>query len=375
MSRRRRSWGSIRQLESGRWQARFPCPQSSGLRSMGTFKSRSEAEDALDERRIALNRGVLIVDGELPTLEVFAAAWLAGSAVRPRTRQTYQSELRHVLGSLGHLKLDQISTSAVRRWRADLLEAGGLSPNTVAKVYKRLAQIMAAAVDDGLLPASPCRIRGASAETLPELCVPDLEQVIRILDHSSPEIRAMVAVGAFCGLRFGECVGLTVGNVDLAAGRLSVELRGQSIPGGWQRVPLKTAAGIRTIVMPELVVDLLRPHLFGLPADALVFTASMGGPLTQRAFAKPWREAKTAAGVPAKIRFHDLRHFHGTLLAQKGASLKEIMRRHGQRSPQAALRYVHATEARDQELAASIQQGICGARPVVDGVYLEHGET
>jgi hypothetical protein len=45
--------------------------------------------------------------------------------------------------------------------------------------------------------------------------------------------------------------------------------------------------------------------------------------------------------MPA-LRFHDVRHFAGTMAAAAGASIKEVMARGGSSSPQMALRYEHA---------------------------------
>ena len=58
--------------------------------------------------------------------------------------------------------------------------------------------------------------------------------------------------------------------------------------------------------------------------------------------------------LPAGFRFHDLRHTANTLTAATGASTRELMHRMGHASPQAALRYQHATRARDTEIAQSL---------------------
>ena len=51
------------------------------------------------------------------------------------------------------------------------------------------------------------------------------------------------------------------------------------------------------------------------------------------------------------LHLHDLRHLAGTLAATTGAGTKELMYRLGHASPQAALRYQHATKARDVAIA------------------------
>ena len=56
------------------------------------------------------------------------------------------------------------------------------------------------------------------------------------------------------------------------------------------------------------------------------------------------------------MRFHDLRHFAGTMAATAGASLKEVMARMGQSSTDAAMRYLKAAESRDREIADLIDR-------------------
>ena len=54
------------------------------------------------------------------------------------------------------------------------------------------------------------------------------------------------------------------------------------------------------------------------------------------------------------VHFHDLRHVAGTLAAATGAGTKELMYRLGHASPQAALRYQHATRERDTAIAEAM---------------------
>jgi integrase len=73
-----------------------------------------------------------------------------------------------------------------------------------------------------------------------------------------------------------------------------------------------------------------------------------------------WLPAIEAAEMPG-LRFHDLRHTAGTIAAQTGATTKELMARLGHASPRAALIYQHATEERDEEIAAQLD--ILAAQP------------
>jgi integrase len=63
--------------------------------------------------------------------------------------------------------------------------------------------------------------------------------------------------------------------------------------------------------------------------------------------------ARAAAGRP-DLRFHDLRHTGAVLAAQTGATLAELIGRLGHSTPGAALRYQHAAQGRDMEIAKAL---------------------
>jgi integrase len=65
--------------------------------------------------------------------------------------------------------------------------------------------------------------------------------------------------------------------------------------------------------------------------------------------------ARDAAKRP-DLRFHDLRHSGAVLAARTGATLAELMGRLGHSTPQAAMRYQHAAEGRDKQIAALLSK-------------------
>lgn len=77
------------------------------------------------------------------------------------------------------------------------------------------------------------------------------------------------------------------------------------------------------------------------------------GPATPHMVQSNWNRARRDVGIE-HIHLHDLRHLAGTLAASTGAGTKELMHRLGHASPQAALRYQHATWERDVAIADAI---------------------
>jgi integrase len=110
--------------------------------------------------------------------------------------------------------------------------------------------------------------------------------------------------------------------------------------------PPKSDAGVRTLVLPEFLIKELEEHLArftGPEAIDRVFPGEKGGPLRRHVLAKHWAGTRQPAGLPVGFRFHDLRHTANTITAAAGASTRELMHRMGHASPEAALRYQHAT--------------------------------
>jgi integrase len=66
-------------------------------------------------------------------------------------------------------------------------------------------------------------------------------------------------------------------------------------------------------------------------------------------------KARAAAGRP-DLRWHDLRHSGAVLAAATGASIAELMARLGHSTPTAAMRYQHAAQGRDREIAALLSK-------------------
>ena len=163
----------------------------------------------------------------------------------------------------------------------------------------------------------------------------------------------MVLVAGWCGLRFGELVALRRRHVDLLHRTIASRVPSSSSPAtssaGRRRRP---AAGRGASSIPDPLVPVLEAHLdqFAEPGpDGYVFVGPQGGLPTSANFGKLWRKARDEVGVTAS--FHDLRHVAGTLAAQTGATTREVQRRLGHASPDAAHRYQHAAERREKELA------------------------
>jgi hypothetical protein len=165
---RRRRFGRIRQLPSGRWQARYRGGDALTHAASHTFARKTDAERWLlrTEARMLEGRWIEPSAGA-HLLGEFATSWVRQRAgLRPKTRQLYEGLVRlHIVPILGGLALAEVTPARVRAWRSDLLDSG-TGPVTVAKAYRLLRTIMQTAVDDDLVRGNPCQIKGRRGRTI-----------------------------------------------------------------------------------------------------------------------------------------------------------------------------------------------------------------
>jgi integrase len=363
----RRSFGLVRKLPSGRWQASYHHPKlSKRVNAPTTFGSKAASNAWLAEQETALRGGGPVVDPRLSRVKFadYASSWLAQRPLRDRTREVYASILRvDILPTFGDVRLDGLTSERVRRWHSSLVKR---KPSMAPKAYRLLRTILTTAVEDRVLGENPCRVRGAAAEKVDERRIPSLAEVEALMTVVDRRYRAAVALAAFCGLRKGECFGLARRHVMIGEVQSSVRVertRSEVTGRGLVFQDPKTDSGARLVSLPERVRDELVRHLAEfVPSEpeALLFADERSGDVPRASkWKRVWDDARDAAGVP-HLTFHDLRHLAGTLTALAGGTLKEIQARLGHASPDAAMIYQHVAHGRDDVLAAEIDRIISG---------------
>jgi integrase len=363
-ARRKRRFGSVRKLPSGRWQARYRGADGLMRSAPHPFATERDADQWLTVVESELLRGDWI-DPWLSEVKLddFGRRWIRERTLKPRTRDDYEGIFRnHIAPTLGTLAVGEITTAAVREWRADLLDAG-MGGNRAAKVYRLLRAILNTAVDDGMIKRNPCRIRGADQERESARPVASVPQVYRLADAVPSRFRALILLGAFTSLRWGELVNVTHADVDLATGTVLVARTLTERDDGTLDAAgtPKSDAGRRRVAIPALLLPDLTAHFAEFVDDdpaAFVFLGELGGRLRRSNFrrATHWATSVRAVGLPPDFHFHDLRHTGNQLAAEAGATTRELMHRMGHSTVRAAMRYQHATDRRDHNIAAEMSR-------------------
>jgi integrase len=359
---RKRRFGRIRRLPSGRYQARYPGPDGIDRPAPETFATKGETETWLvkTEAEILNDEWLNPDDGKMAFGE-YAQAWIEERPdLRPKTVELYRYLLRRHLHPTFETKpLAEIKEPHVRRWRKKVLSQG-TSPVTTAKAYRLLKAIFATAVDDGAVKRNPCRIKGAGQEKSAERPVLTIAQVFALAEAVEPRYRALVLLAMFSSLRWGELAALRPCDIDLDARTVRVtrqltEVRGQGLAFG----PPKSRAGTRVVAIPKVIIPVIRWHLSCFAQkgdDGLVFTSPRGLPLWNSQFRqRVWLPALKKAGLMG-FHFHDLRHSGNTLAASAGATLRELMDRMGHDSERAAMIYLHGSDERQHAIAETLSK-------------------
>jgi len=287
-----------------------------------------------------------------PTLADAWAAWFAYRCcgtrpLRLSTRADYESIWRCHLGPhLGDLPLDAINGATVAQLVV-ALSAAGLGPKRLANVLVPLRACLRWHHRMGSFERNPSPWFDTSAPPADERLILTIPQIERLLGELPEFYRPHIAFAAYTGVRLGELRALTWDDIDLESRTARIDKTLYR-----DRLQRSTKSGHdRTVPVPLHLAEELRswrgrcPAACGgdPPGSALAFPGPTGAPLDADTFrARVWRPAVAAAGLPPRLRIHDLRHTSASLYLQHGATVREVMEIHGWRQMQTALRYLHA---------------------------------
>ncbi len=288
------------------------------------------------------------------TFGTVAARWLGTKQAtkRPSTADLYATELRgHVLPAFASLPLPDITRRDVQEW-VNALAASGLAPATVRHAYRAVFKsVLNDAIDDGLLARSPCHRIELPAAPLAVIEPLTPAQILTLASFIDPRYRAMVWLGAGCGLRWSEAAGLTRDRIHLGTRaqvtidrqlgyRPATTRHGRDTASRPLFAPPKTSASCRVVPLPATVTAALREHLRAYPPgppgpDGLLFTTPAGNVLNPANWRqRTWRPlVRSAPGIPAGTTFHRLRHAYASLLGDAAVPDHDIQRRLGHAHP------------------------------------------
>jgi integrase len=221
-----REFGSVRQLKSGRWQARYRAPDGRRLAAATTFTTKRVASAWLAEQQSDIERGrwkspeqiaaeEAGAEASAVTIRDLAELWLATIPSANHAAQSADWVRIHINASLGDVPVDALTRQRCEQWYAQLCPD---TPTQRRRVYSALHAMLELAVRQELIARNPLNIPGATTDTPAR--TPETATAAEVNDLSAAmpvELGMAVQIAAWCGLRAGEVLGLQV--LDLAVDR------------------------------------------------------------------------------------------------------------------------------------------------------------
>lgn len=297
---------------------------------------------------------------------------------------SYRKNVRlHVEPHIGALRLEQLTGSRLTKLYHQLEATGrvdgkgGLSARTVRYVHTIIHAGLGAAVRDGLLavnPADKADPPSAKSAASPEMhfwTADELRAFLNQRTQAKDELLIAWSLLASTGMRRGEALGLRWADVDFDGSRLSVRRSATVIKhkGAGEEIlvgPPKSGKA-RTDDLDPGTLAALKAHkaaqgtlALALARDDAYVLANLDGSVRQperfsRRFVAAVVTTRRALGEDrlSKIRLHDLRHTHATLLLAAGIPVKVVSERLGHANAMITLGiYAHVMPGMQAEAAA-----------------------
>jgi integrase len=366
-----RKRGHIRRRGEHSWEIKIDCGRDTdGNRIIHYYSvkgARADANKRLTELLKSQDDGAYVA----PTKETVAdfvrgrvTHWEASGHISPRSAERYRQLVEHqIVPHLGSRQLRDLRPRDIEAWHTTLCET--LEPRTVGHAHRVLCKALKDAVTNEELLKNVASTKAVPKVTDEEMViVKDVPGLVAKLPHThSIYIPAMVAL--FTGMRLGEILALRWSRVDVEGKKLKVEEALQETHSGVTFKAPKSKAGIRTITLPDILVQCLREYRkeqleirlrlgLGKLDDALLFSNLYGDPIRTTVVSKRWMRCARAIGMP-EITFHSLRHTHASALIDAGVDIVTISKRLGHKKPDVTLRvYSHLFRNDDSKAADAI---------------------
>lgn len=291
-----------------------------------------------------------------------------------RTKE-YIVELK-ILPYFGERKLNEITPGDIRQWHQVLMKAefdkdmhageaeGSMSgikdkysPTYLKTIHNQLSAIFNYAVQYYDLSRNPCKVAGGiGKDNADEMQFWTQEEFETFLEFVSdkPVSRTAFNVLFWGGLRIGELLALTLADVDFEEKTIRINKSYQRIRSKDVITEPKTEKSKRIITIPDFLVEELQGYvgmLYGIMETDRLFN------ITKSYLEHEMKRGCELSGVK-KIRLHDLRHSHASLLISKlGAQPLQVAERLGHERIQTTLNtYSHLYPNQGRELADKLDK-------------------
>jgi integrase len=357
-------------MADGRWRGAISLGNGpDGKRLRQTFYGKSQEEvDKLVTAALSERDKGLATDPTKETVQQFLERWLNDvmkHRVRPVTLVSYRYTLRHAYAALGSLPLTKLTPPLIQRLYTQRLDAGA-SRRTVQYIHSILHKALNQAVRWNLLARNPCDAVDAPRPVKRDMVTLTEEELRQLVDVMvADELRPLYVLAILTGARRGELVALRWQDVDLVKGAIRITRTAEQVGNTVVWSEPKTAKSRRLIPLPAEAIPVLKAHKAAQAElkmrqrlvwreQGLVFTRWDGSPYIPEFITRHFGLLVQKAGVP-RVRLHDLRHTHATLLLQAGIHPKVVSERLGHSTTTLTMdTYSHVLPTMQEEAARTL---------------------
>jgi len=342
--------------KTGKWFAKFYYTNWQGIKKQKWKRGFATKKEALGFERDFLEKQSANPDMTFQNLyEIYMEDMAA--RLKQSTLLTKKAVLQtHILPFFGSKPINEIKASDVRRWQAKLMS----SPNNYSQTYLKkinteLNSIINYAKRFYDLNTNPCGKAGtigkAKAEEM-DYWTYDEYIAFREGVKDKPLSYICIEVLYWTGMREGELLALSPADIDLDNKTISINRTYQRIEGKDVFTSPKTRKSKRKIPIPDFLCQELSDYIqsrYMLDADERLF------PVTKSYLSHEMIRGCKNTGVK-KIRIHDIRHSHASLLINQGCDALMLADRLGHEKVSTTLNtYSHLFPHKQQELVHSLE--------------------
>ncbi|MFR3439288.1 MAG: tyrosine-type recombinase/integrase [Clostridium sp.] len=265
-----------------------------------------------------------------------------------------------ILPYFGNRKIAEIEPKDVIAWQSKLLGYQGengevYSPTYLKTIHSQLSAIFNHAVRFYHLPSNPAQKAGTmGCEEHKEMLFWTKEEYLKFADVMMDKTRSYYAFEMlyWCGVRMGELLALTPADFDFERQTVTINKSYQRLKGRDVITSPKTVKSNRTIKMPKFLCEEMQDYirmLYDIGENKRIFQ------ITKSYLHHEMDRGAKVAGVK-RIRIHDLRHSHISLLIEMGFSALAIADRVGHESIDITYRYAHLFPNKQTEMANQLDR-------------------
>ena len=351
LSRRGHGEGSVYQRKDGYWLGRITIGRDDfGKQLRKTFSGKTQKEVLEKMKTFEKDHyGADIPKNTKIALSEWIEKWLRDykkNTIRQTTYELYESLLKnHIQSSeIGKIPLQKLKTEQIQTFmrmvkegshQIESKEQTPLSVSTVNSLHHLIQSSLEQARKNRLIVYNVARdCEKFRKDTKPREALSKKQLQSLLLGAKDHLLYPALVLGVYTGVRRGELLGLSWKNVDLSEGVIRITANLVRVKGGAIFQEPKTKSSIRTLSLNSKVVEVLKEHKKSQESEKalnpdyednhLVFCQRSGKALDPNNFKRTFNQWLKKAGLPAGIRFHDLRHTFATNMINAGIDIKTV---------------------------------------------------